>query len=69
MPLPDFHSSEPYTLGIELELQVVNPPGYDLSQDSSALIGCRQRRHQRWGSEARYHREHARNRHRRVSEH
>lgn len=31
MPLPDFHSSEPYTLGIELELQVVNPPGYDLS--------------------------------------
>ena len=38
MPLPDFHSSNPYTLGIELELQVVNPPGYDLSQDSSALI-------------------------------
>lgn len=35
MPLPDFKSSEPYTLGIELELQVVNPPGYDLSQDSS----------------------------------
>lgn len=24
MPLPDFKSSEPYTLGIELELQVVN---------------------------------------------
>ena len=40
MPLPDFHSSEPYTLGIELELQVVNPPGYDLSQDSSALIAA-----------------------------
>lgn len=38
MPLPDFHVSEPYTLGIELELQVVNPPGFDLSQDSSALI-------------------------------
>lgn len=38
MPLPDFHVSSPYTLGIELELQVVNPPGYDLSQDSSALI-------------------------------
>ncbi|WP_254844063.1 glutamate-cysteine ligase family protein, partial [Leclercia adecarboxylata] len=38
MPLPDFHSSEPFTLGVELELQVVNPPGYDLSQDSSALI-------------------------------
>ncbi|CAH5855427.1 Putative glutamate--cysteine ligase 2 [Enterobacter cloacae] len=35
MPLPDFKSSEPFTLGIELELQVVNPPGYDLSQDSS----------------------------------
>ncbi|WP_447889777.1 Ig-like domain-containing protein, partial [Serratia fonticola] len=33
MPLPDFKSSEPFTLGIELELQVVNPPGYDLSQD------------------------------------
>lgn len=31
MPLPDFTSSEPFTLGIELELQVVNPPGYDLS--------------------------------------
>ena len=46
MPLPDFKSSEPYTLGIELELQVVNPPGYDLS----GLL-CphrrRQRRHQR----------------------
>jgi carboxylate-amine ligase len=27
MPLPDFKSSEPFTLGIELELQVVNPPG------------------------------------------
>ncbi len=40
MPLPDFKSSEPYTLGIELELQVVNPPGYDLSQDSSALIAA-----------------------------
>ncbi|MDN2485810.1 YbdK family carboxylate-amine ligase [Kosakonia sacchari] len=38
MPLPDFHVSEPFTLGIELELQVVNPPGYDLSQDSSRLI-------------------------------
>jgi carboxylate-amine ligase len=40
MPLPDFKSSEPFTLGIELELQVVNPPGYDLSQDSSALIAA-----------------------------
>ncbi|HEX4501489.1 MAG TPA: YbdK family carboxylate-amine ligase [Scandinavium sp.] len=38
MSLPDFHVSDPYTLGIELELQVVNPPGFDLSQDSSALI-------------------------------
>ncbi|WP_437891196.1 YbdK family carboxylate-amine ligase [Phytobacter sp. V91] len=38
MPLPDFHVSAPFTLGIELELQVVNPPEYDLSQDSSALI-------------------------------
>ncbi|STR72407.1 gamma-glutamyl:cysteine ligase [Raoultella ornithinolytica] len=38
MPLPDFHRSAPFTLGIELELQVVNPPGYDLSQDSSRLI-------------------------------
>ncbi len=25
MPLPDFHVSEPFTLGIELEMQVVNP--------------------------------------------
>ncbi|ELO0857345.1 YbdK family carboxylate-amine ligase [Citrobacter amalonaticus] len=40
MPLPDFHVSEPYTLGIELEMQVVNPPGYDLSQDSSTLIAA-----------------------------
>ncbi|WP_330985732.1 MULTISPECIES: YbdK family carboxylate-amine ligase [Enterobacterales] len=38
MLLPDFHVSTPFTLGIELELQVVNPPGFDLSQDSSALI-------------------------------
>ncbi|NAK12358.1 hypothetical protein GUB30_24910 [Escherichia coli] len=38
MPLPDFHVSEPFTLGIELEMQVVNPPGYDLSQDTSMLI-------------------------------
>ncbi|MGY5956015.1 YbdK family carboxylate-amine ligase [Kosakonia sp. BK9b] len=38
MPLADFHVSDAFTLGIELELQVVNPPGYDLSQDSSRLI-------------------------------
>lgn len=38
MPLPDFHVSDPFTIGIELEMQVVNPPGYDLSQDSSTLI-------------------------------
>lgn len=38
MSLPDFHASDPFTLGIELELQVVNPPGFDLSQDSSALM-------------------------------
>ncbi len=38
MSLPDFHVSEPFTLGIELEMQVINPPGYDLSQDSSQLI-------------------------------
>lgn len=38
MPLADFHVSDPLTLGIEVELQVVNPPGYDLSQDSSRLI-------------------------------
>lgn len=66
MPLPDFKSSEPYTLGIELELQVVNPPGYDLSQDSSP-DRRRQRRHQRRRGEARHHRKHARNRHRGVS--
>lgn len=40
MPLPDFHVSDPYTLGIELEMQVVTPPGYDLSQDSSTLIAA-----------------------------
>ncbi len=38
MPLADFHRSDPFTLGIELELQVVNPPGYDLSRDASTLI-------------------------------
>ncbi|KNC89105.1 YbdK family carboxylate-amine ligase [Trabulsiella odontotermitis] len=38
MSLPDFHVSDPFTLGIELELQVVTPPGYDLSQDSATLI-------------------------------
>jgi len=38
MPLSDFVHSDPYTLGIELELQIVNPPAYDLSQDSSLLI-------------------------------
>ncbi|MDI8841514.1 hypothetical protein MJI69_27515, partial [Salmonella enterica subsp. enterica serovar Anatum] len=27
MALNDFHVSEPYTLGIELEMQVINPPG------------------------------------------
>ncbi len=26
MALNDFHVSEPYTLGIELEMQVINPP-------------------------------------------
>lgn len=40
MQLPDFHVSEPFTLGIELELQVVNPPAYDLSPESSVLIGA-----------------------------
>ncbi|WP_276640122.1 YbdK family carboxylate-amine ligase [Siccibacter turicensis] len=38
MSLTPFHLSDPFTLGVELELQVVNPPGYDLSQDSSTLI-------------------------------
>ncbi|MEB2417834.1 YbdK family carboxylate-amine ligase [Citrobacter sp. R-1.5.2] len=38
MSLPDFHVSDPFTLGIELEMQVINPPGYDLSQDASRLI-------------------------------
>ena len=44
MSLPDFHVSEPFTLGVELELQVVNPPGYDLSQDSTRLIDALQHR-------------------------
>lgn len=35
-----FTFSEPCTLGIELELQVVNPPGYDLSQSASTLIAA-----------------------------
>ncbi len=68
MPLPDFKSSEPYTLGIELELQVVNPPGYDLSQDSSALIAA-VKDDIKGGSQTRHHRKHARNRHRRVPDH
>ncbi len=57
MPLPDFHVSEPFTLGIELEMQVVNPPGYDLSQDSSMLIDA-VKDHGRRGK-ARYHRKYA----------
>ncbi len=44
MSLPTFTASTPFTLGIELELQVVNPPACDLSQDSSRLIAaCRDR--------------------------
>lgn len=44
MSLPDFTASTPFTLGIELELQVVNPPACDLSQESSRLIAdCRGR--------------------------
>lgn len=38
MPLTEFVHSDPYTLGIELELQIISPPSYDLSQDSSLLI-------------------------------
>ena len=38
MPLKPFNASDPFTLGIELELQVASPPGYNLSQDSSTLI-------------------------------
>jgi carboxylate-amine ligase len=40
MPLPAFTASAPFTLGIELELQVVSPPACDLSQDSSRLIAA-----------------------------
>lgn len=44
MSLPAFTASTPFTLGIELELQVVNPPACGLSQDSSSLIAaCRDR--------------------------
>ncbi len=44
MPLPAFTASTPFTLGIELELQVVNPPACELSQESSCLIeACRGR--------------------------
>jgi len=38
MPLTPFTASDPYTLGIEVELQIVTPPGWDLSQDSTTLI-------------------------------
>ncbi|WBM69709.1 YbdK family carboxylate-amine ligase [Buttiauxella sp. WJP83] len=38
MPLSDFAHSDPYTLGIELELQIISPPANDLSQDSSLLV-------------------------------
>lgn len=58
MPLPDFHVSEPFTLGIELEMQVVNPPGYDLSQDSSMLIDAVKNKITA-GGKARYHRKYA----------
>lgn len=38
MPLTAFAHSDPFTLGVELELQIISPPTYDLSQDSSLLI-------------------------------
>jgi carboxylate-amine ligase len=38
MPLTPFEHSDPYTLGVELEMQIVSPPTYDLSQDSSRLL-------------------------------
>ncbi|EOU9608453.1 YbdK family carboxylate-amine ligase [Cronobacter dublinensis] len=44
MPLKPFAASEPYTLGVELELQVVSPPGYNLSQESSTLISALENR-------------------------
>lgn len=59
MPLPDFHVSEPFTLGIELEMQVVNPPGYDLSQDSSMLIDAVKNEIIYRRGKARYHRKYA----------
>lgn len=42
MPLPDFHRSAPFTLGIELELQVVNPPGSE-----PGLLAAHRRREKR----------------------
>lgn len=59
MPLPDFHVSEPFTLGIELEMQVVNPPGYDLSQDSSMLIDAVKNEITAGEVKHRYHRKYA----------
>ncbi|WP_455427309.1 YbdK family carboxylate-amine ligase [Dryocola sp. LX212] len=38
MPLTSYAHSDPFTLGIELEMQIVSPPTFDLSQDSSRLI-------------------------------
>ena len=38
MPLHDYHVYDPFTLGIEMELQVVNPTGDELSQDASKMI-------------------------------
>lgn len=43
MALNDFHVSEPYTLGIELEMQVINPPGYDLRFKSGLFYADRRR--------------------------
>ena len=39
MPLPAFGPSQPLSLGVELELQLVNTVDFDLTSDANDLLG------------------------------
>jgi carboxylate-amine ligase len=44
MPLPPFHESEAYSLGVELELQILSPHDFDLTGGAPDLIDALSRR-------------------------
>ena len=43
--LEDFAPSQPFTLGVELELQIVNSHDYDLTPGAADLLRLVERRH------------------------